>query len=113
MTARRSNPMPIAKLPARRRMSDAELFGEQPMTTFREGQEVEVFDTGCTAMPNWRKAKIVREPTTTALADKPLWQVQFPNGTRAVIDGEHIRPIPWSLDDPEIRKSLQLDGWSP
>jgi hypothetical protein len=28
MTTRRSNPLPIAKLPARRRMSDAELFGE-------------------------------------------------------------------------------------
>ena len=41
----------------------------------------------------WRNAKIVREPTTTALADKPLYQVEFPDGTRGVFDAERIRPI--------------------
>lgn len=68
------------------------------MTQFRDGQEVEVegiwFKRGETSREiAWRKAKIV--PTRQGSPAQPpdFYGVQFPDGTRAVFDAEHIRPI--------------------
>ncbi len=81
---------------------------------FRQGQNVEVWSDnlpGATFLEamQWRKAKIVGTPS----GDSETYCVLFPDVTEGVFDAEHIRAIPWSLDDPEIRKSLQLDGWTP
>jgi hypothetical protein len=59
------------------------------MSTFQEGQEVEVW---CFPDGEWEKAKIVRLPHAPhALDDGRKYTVQFPDGTRAVFDAEHIR----------------------
>jgi hypothetical protein len=56
------------------------------MTAFHEGQEVEVW---CFPDGEWEKAKI--------LGDRPFglpgYWIQFPDGTRAVFDAEHIRAL--------------------
>jgi hypothetical protein len=65
------------------------------MTTFREGQDVEVlrdapeYSEGVTA---WRKAKIV----SASAQGRETWIVQFPDGTRAVYDAAHIRAAPFA-----------------
>lgn len=61
------------------------------MSQFHEGQEVEIYELGnaihSVDSRNWRKAKIVRHSW-----DHPgyRWEVQFPDGTRAALDAEHI-----------------------
>jgi hypothetical protein len=59
------------------------------MTQFHEGQEVEVNGEDVD-MPRWEKAKIVRGPALTA---GEFYEVQFPDGTRAVFDAEHIKAV--------------------
>ena len=63
------------------------------MTTFHEGQEVEVaadFRRNDGKAPcNWRKAKIAAPPWPA----KWRYRVQFPDGTRAVFDADHIREV--------------------
>ena len=64
---------------------------------FHEGQEVEVpaiierdgFAPGLV----WRKAEIVRMAPDGGAIFNPVYEVQFPDGTRAVFDEEHIRAV--------------------
>lgn len=63
--------------------------------TFQEGQEVEVNElysaySGGVPESRWRKAKIV---SPTMHTPSELYTVQFPDGTIAIVDAEHIRPI--------------------
>ena len=63
------------------------------MTTFYEGQKVEVLASR-SQLPRgtaeyWRKAKIIGS-TGASHTD---WMVEFPDGTRAVSDAEHIRAL--------------------
>jgi len=80
------------------------------MTQFHEGQNVEVADPN-TDFGVWLKAKIVREPTTTALDKHPLYQVEFPDGKRAVFDAEHIRAVHCcvSSNDPMGTRAMTKD----
>jgi hypothetical protein len=70
---------------------------ESKMSTFHEGQEVEVHvyhprtsDRPSAPTYTLRKAKIVSLPHTSYSTQH---QVQFPDGTRAVFDAAHIRAI--------------------
>lgn len=63
------------------------------MTQFHEGQEVEVLlvakDIGDNA--HWIKAKIVWKVTSCAPGNPKCYEVEFPDGARAVFDEERIR----------------------
>ena len=73
------------------------------MTQFHAGQDVEVRTAQREASPaapyggisNWCKAKIVNElcPATDWPTNDVRYQVQFPDGTRAVFDAAHIRAV--------------------
>lgn len=76
------------------------------MTQFHEGQEVEVqievalgdaYDAPMSTATEmrWRKAKIVEwAGADQAIYNPPeRWIVQFPDGSRAVFDAEHIRAV--------------------
>ena len=68
------------------------------MTQFHEGQDVEVyypFSRSNEASWPWCKAKIVRRDTITYCDCQQYndgYEVQFPDGSRAVFDAAHIRP---------------------
>lgn len=72
------------------------------MTTFHEGQEVEVDLGGISGAHTgydghyWRKAKIVRQDVVTYCGCPQCndgYLAQFPDGRRAVFDAEHIRSV--------------------
>ena len=79
------------------------------MTQFHEGQEVEVAkawkncpSTHCERSQEcrsphecngWRKAKIIRMAPDGGAIFNPVYEVQFPDGRRAVFDAEHIRAV--------------------
>jgi hypothetical protein len=59
------------------------------MTHYHEGQEVEVAMVemiGVLGGLRWRKAKIIK-----AACQQDKWLVEFPDGTRAIYDVDHIR----------------------
>ena len=60
------------------------------MTQFHEGQEVEV--RGVYRDPYWRSGKIVSHEAYLHGAHEPdRYFIEFPDGTRAVLDAHHIR----------------------
>jgi hypothetical protein len=65
------------------------------MTQFHEGQEVEVwgdiYPKSGGRLTDWRKAKILNDDCIARKDGVHCYTVQFPNGTRAVFDTEHIR----------------------
>ena len=61
-----------------------------PHIRLHEGQEVEVSNLPVFG-DQWRKAKIVLAPSLKYPKEQQRYQVQFPDGTRAVFDAEHIR----------------------
>lgn len=67
------------------------------MTQFREGQEVEVNDHRNLCTSRWTVGKIKGDAGVISGA---YYWVQFPDGTRAVFDADHIRAvsscIPWN-----------------
>ena len=72
---------------------------------FHEGQEVEVW--GANMYP-WRKAKIVGSTGQSHTE----WMVEFPDGTRAVFDEEHIRAdttLRVSSNDPMGTRPMTKD----
>jgi hypothetical protein len=65
---------------------------------FHEGQEVEVhgiyFKPGQTSREiAWRKAKIARMAPDGGAIFNPVYEVQFPDGSRSLFDAFHIRPL--------------------
>jgi hypothetical protein len=72
---------------------DASPNGRMNMAQFHKGQEVEVQCLECEGAPLWRKAKIFW-PLQVGKGGVPRgknWQVEFPDGSRAVFDAAHIR----------------------
>jgi len=69
------------------------------MTQFHEGQEVEVatlvagYALKQDEAGRWRKAKIVARLVNDRTTNLQRYEVQFPNGSRAIFDAEHIRAI--------------------
>jgi len=70
------------------------------MTQFHEGQDVEVETcshdleiaypaAGC----RWRKAKVVNDDCIARKDGLHCYLVQFPDGTRAIFDAEHVRHL--------------------
>ena len=66
------------------------------MTQFQAGQDVEVrkIADGMNEMHwSWRKAKVVNDDCIARKDGLHCYLVQFPDGTRAIFDAEHIRPV--------------------
>lgn len=89
---------------------------------FHDGQEVEVaeiFVAGQARMLNWRKAKIVASDildTSKAGYRYTGFLIQFPDGTRAVFDAEHIRPTSiyqrWLSDNAREDNENSRKDWN-
>ena len=76
------------------------------MTQFHKGQEVEV-TKGFDGNPlGWRKAKIIKrgEPYSKT------WMVEFPDGTRAMFDAEHIRAVVHLPQDAKAGDTVIVEG---
>ncbi len=83
---------------------------ENEMTKFQEGQEVEVccneyrgdMATGPKYRKQWRKAKIILAQRPITWTDDTLYEVQFPDGDRAVVHTEHIRAVDPAEEHPGL-----------
>lgn len=70
---------------------------------FHAGQDVEVTDSRYPLSTfSWRKAKIAGQVSVTYCGCDICnsgYEVQFPNGTRAVFDAAHIRAVRGKFDE--------------
>lgn len=82
------------------------------MAQFHEGQEVRIAGLwGAHLGGKWRDAKIIRQRTWTA----PIhYEVEFSDGTRAVVDADHIRTVEQTLgaSAPSARRPASQHGTS-